>query len=305
MLRHGTAAWSSGDPTLRTGATCSQLEGTLLGQAQHQRAGSSGWAKWGLLGSEGDRWGGTPERAPAPLHQSQSLSPGAPGDLAELGDGGLGQTQLHPQEGRQNTSRTYEACLIYGSHWTLDPTRGFQGRGLSPCPGVSGGLPGGGALEQILERLDESWRDKDGASRAQRMCSEARWGQRDSYSLGCGHAQVLALGLSAAAGIQQGTRGSDPERHLWMLGRGAFLADSVTGPDWSKRATQDGHGQGPDREGGAVCSGLSSPLLPGIVLSLTSKLLLIPQCPPLGGPPGLRVCWGSPPPRPSHIPSHQ
>lgn len=260
VLRHGTAAWNSGDPTLRTGATRSQPEGALLGQAQHQRAGSSGWAKWGSLGSEGDRWGRTPERAPVPLHQSQSLSPGAPGDLAELGDGGLGQTQLHPQEGRQNSSGIYEACLIYGSHWAPDPTRGFQGRGLSPCPGVSGGLPGGGALEQILERLDESWRDKDGASRAQRMCAEAQWGQRDSYSLGVATLKYWLL-ASAAAGIQQGTRGSDPERHLWMLGRGAFLADSLRGPDWSKRATQDGHGQGPDMEGGAVGSGLSSPLL--------------------------------------------
>ena len=56
---------------------------------------------------------------------------------------------------------------------------------------------------------------------------------------------------------------------------------------------------------GAGCSGFSSPLLPGIILSPTSKLLFIPQCPPLGVPPGLRVFWGSPPPLPSPIPSHQ
>lgn len=60
VLRHGTAAWSSGDPTLRMGATCSQLKGALLGQAQHQRAGSPGRTKWGSHGSEGDRWGQDP-----------------------------------------------------------------------------------------------------------------------------------------------------------------------------------------------------------------------------------------------------
>lgn len=48
------------DPTLRMGATCSQPEGALLGQAQHQRAGSPGRTKWGSHGSEGDRRGQDP-----------------------------------------------------------------------------------------------------------------------------------------------------------------------------------------------------------------------------------------------------
>ena len=60
VLRHGTAARSSGDPTLRMGAMHSQPEGALLGQAQHQRAGSLGRAKWGSYGSEGDSWGQDP-----------------------------------------------------------------------------------------------------------------------------------------------------------------------------------------------------------------------------------------------------
>lgn len=32
---------------------------------------------------------------------------------------------------------------------------------------------------------------------------------------------TLAPGISATTGIQQGTRGSGPGRHLWMLGKGA------------------------------------------------------------------------------------
>ena len=193
--------------------------------------------------------GRIPERAPGPLHQSQSLSPGAPGDLAELGDGRPGQTQLHPQEGCQNTSRIYKACLIYGSHWALVPTGAFQARGLSPCPGVSGGLPGGGALE-ILERLDESCRDKDGTSRAQRMWAEARWGQRDSYSLGVATPKYWLPASLQQLGYNRGLGAQAQGRHLWMLGKGAFPADSLRGPDWNKTATQDGHGQGPDMEGG-------------------------------------------------------
>lgn len=81
------------------------------------------------------------------------------------------------------------------------------------------------------------------------MWAEAQWGQRDSYSLGVATPKYWLPACLQQLGYNRGLGAQTQGRHLWVLGKGAFPADSLRGPDWSKRATQDGHGQGLDMEG--------------------------------------------------------